>query len=76
MGRLEHTESDLSTQLRQTREVLANKSQELDALKSEWSANSSDKEVRHRQEMTSEREKALQVSVCNYCDRFLILKFA
>ena len=59
--RLQQTEGDLSSQLRQTREALANRSQELDSLKSQWDVNSSDRDVKHRQELTSEKEKALQV---------------
>ena len=49
--------------MRQTREALASRSQELDALKSEWSAATSDRDIRHRQEITQEKEKALQVGV-------------
>ena len=56
-------EADLTHQLRQAREALASRTQELDALKTEWSAKTSDMSLKHRQEVTLEREKALQVSV-------------
>ena len=62
--RLQTTEAELSCELRQTREALASRSQELDSLKSEWNVSSSDRDVKHRQELTAEREKALQA--CAY----------
>ena len=65
LQRLEHSESSLGQQLRQTREALTARSQELDTLKSEWTTRLSDLSCRHAQEMNSEREKAIKVGgVC------------
>lgn len=60
LQRLEHSESSLGQQLRQTREALTARSQELDSLKSEWTTRLSDLSCRHAQEMNSVREKAIK----------------
>ena len=59
--RLEHTERELSQQLRQAREALATRTQELDSLKAEWTTRTSDITSQHAQLITEEKEKALQV---------------
>ena len=56
-------EADLTQQLRQAREALASRTQELDALKAEWTSKTNDMSLKHRQEVTQEREKTLQVCV-------------
>ena len=61
LHKLEHTEGDLSQQLRQAREALSARTVELDNLKAEWAARTSEITIKHRQEMTEERERSLQV---------------
>ena len=61
LQRLDHSESSLGQQLRQAREALAARSQELDGLKAEWTNRLSDISCRHAQEMNSDREKAIKV---------------
>lgn len=60
--KLEHTESELSQQLRQAREALAARTQELDSLKAEWTSRTSDITSRHAQQVNEEKERALQVA--------------
>ncbi|XP_076462246.1 spindle assembly abnormal protein 6 homolog [Babylonia areolata] len=58
--KLEHTSADLSQRLREREEALSSKTMELESLKSEWTARISETKARHKEELTAEREKALQ----------------
>ena len=60
-NKLQHTESELSGQLRQAREALAARTTELDSLKSEWKSRENDLSAKHVQDVNEEKEKALQV---------------
>ena len=65
LHKLEHTESDLSQQLQQARQALSARTVELDNLKSEWASRTSEITMKHRQDMTEERERALQIQTSN-----------
>ena len=74
--KLEHTDAELSQQLRQAREALSARTTELDSLKAEWSTKAKSMNVGHAQELTSEREKALQVSKASVRQKKLIICFS
>lgn len=57
--KLEHTTRELSEELYQTQESLKSKSAELESLKTEWNARITDMKARNKDELTSEKEKAL-----------------
>ncbi|XP_069128763.1 spindle assembly abnormal protein 6 homolog [Argopecten irradians] len=59
--RLEHTDADLNHKLQHTQETLSSKSIELEHLKAEWTAKLTDLAARHKHEMATEKEKALQM---------------
>ncbi|XP_053558377.1 spindle assembly abnormal protein 6 homolog [Bombina bombina] len=59
--KLQKTEEDLSRRLCVTQQALADKSKELDKLRNEWTSQSTLLTSRHTQEITAEREKALQI---------------
>nr|XP_046158341.1 spindle assembly abnormal protein 6 homolog [Oncorhynchus gorbuscha] len=58
--RLKKTEDDLSRQLSYTQQTLSEKSRELDKLRSEWTSQTSALSSRHSQDLTAERENALE----------------
>ncbi|XP_066548366.1 spindle assembly abnormal protein 6 homolog isoform X2 [Amia ocellicauda] len=58
--KLKKTEEDLSRQLSYTQQALSEKSRELDRLTSEWTSQTTALSNRHAQELTTEREKALE----------------
>ncbi|XP_078070522.1 spindle assembly abnormal protein 6 homolog isoform X2 [Mustelus asterias] len=58
--RLHRTEEDLAKRLSITQQTLAEKSKELDRLRNEWAAQTNLIANKHSQEVTTEREKALQ----------------
>ncbi|XP_041913195.1 spindle assembly abnormal protein 6 homolog isoform X1 [Alosa sapidissima] len=58
--RLKKTEEDLSRQLSFTQQTLAEKSRELDKLRSEWTSQTTSLSTKHTQDLTTEREKALE----------------
>ena len=74
--KLEHTDAELSQQLRQAREALSARTTELDSLKAEWSTKAKSMNVGHAQEITSEREKALQVRKASVRPKKLIICFS
>ncbi|XP_012697393.2 spindle assembly abnormal protein 6 homolog [Clupea harengus] len=57
---LKKTEGDLSRQLSFTQQTLAEKSRELDTLRSEWTSQSTSLSSKHTLDLTAEREKALE----------------
>ncbi|MBN3295395.1 SAS6 protein, partial [Amia calva] len=59
--KLHLTEGDLSKRLSITQQALAEKTTELDRLRSESSSQASELQHRHAQEITAEREKAMQM---------------
>ncbi|XP_041133103.1 spindle assembly abnormal protein 6 homolog isoform X2 [Polyodon spathula] len=59
--KLQKTEEDLSRQLSCTQQTLSEKSRELDRLRSEWTSQTTALSNKHSQELTSERERALEV---------------
>ncbi|XP_072516925.1 spindle assembly abnormal protein 6 homolog [Salminus brasiliensis] len=59
--RLRKTEEDLSRQLSYAQQTLSEKSRELDKLRSEWTSQTTSLSTRHTQDLTTEREKALEV---------------
>ncbi|XP_073227377.1 spindle assembly abnormal protein 6 homolog [Porites lutea] len=59
--RLASTEADLQQKLNSCQEVLAIKTKELNSVQSDCSARSCQMENKHAQELTTEREKALQM---------------
>ncbi|KPP79254.1 spindle assembly abnormal protein 6-like [Scleropages formosus] len=59
--KLKRTEEDLTRQLSYTQQTLAEKSRELDKLRSEWTSQTSALSSQHSQDLTAEREKALEV---------------
>ncbi|KAJ8277762.1 hypothetical protein GJAV_G00079590 [Gymnothorax javanicus] len=59
--KLKRTEEDLSRQLSYTQQTLAEKSRELDKLRSEWTCQTTALSNQHCQELTVEREKALEI---------------
>jgi len=63
--RLASTEADLQQKLSTCQEVLAIKTRELSSVQSDCSAKSSQLENKHAQELTAEREKALQMVTTN-----------
>ncbi|KAM6262102.1 spindle assembly abnormal protein 6 homolog isoform 1-T1 [Porphyrio hochstetteri] len=58
--KLRKTEEDLTRQLSYTQQSLSDKSRELDKLKSEWTTYTTALTNKHTQELTSEKERALQ----------------
>ncbi|XP_063056135.1 spindle assembly abnormal protein 6 homolog [Engraulis encrasicolus] len=58
--KLKKTEEDLSRQLSFTQQTLAEKSRELDKLRSEWSTHTTSLTTRHTHDLSAEREKALE----------------
>ncbi|XP_067996672.1 spindle assembly abnormal protein 6 homolog isoform X1 [Melanerpes formicivorus] len=58
--KLRKTEEDLTRQLSYTQQNLSEKSQELDKLKNEWTSYTAALTNKHTQEMTNEKERALQ----------------
>ncbi|XP_050819576.1 spindle assembly abnormal protein 6 homolog isoform X3 [Gopherus flavomarginatus] len=59
--KLKKTEDDLTRQLSYTQQSLSEKSRELDKLRSEWTSHTTMLTNKHTQELTNEKEKALQV---------------
>ena len=62
-NKLQHTESELNSQLRQAREALSSRTTELDNLKTEWTSRVNDLSSRHVKEISEEKEKAIQVRI-------------
>ncbi|NWI90283.1 SAS6 protein, partial [Pitta sordida] len=58
--KLRKTEEDLSRQLSYTQQSLVEKSRELDKLKTEWTSYTTALTTKHSQELTNEKERALQ----------------
>ncbi|NXJ21349.1 SAS6 protein, partial [Dicrurus megarhynchus] len=58
--KLKKTEEDLTRQLSYTQQNLSEKSRELDKLKNEWTSYTTALSNKHSQELTSEKERALQ----------------
>ncbi|XP_031231129.1 spindle assembly abnormal protein 6 homolog isoform X3 [Mastomys coucha] len=54
---------DVTRQLHITQETLSEKMQELDKLRSEWASHTASLTNKHSQELTTEKEKALQTQV-------------
>ncbi len=61
LNKLQHTDTELNTQLRQAREALASRTQELDSLKLEWTSRTNDLSTRHGKEIHDERDKHIKV---------------
>ena len=61
LHKFEHTEAQLSSELRQTREALLVRTNELETLKNESSTQHNDLSNQHQRIINSEREKMLQV---------------
>ncbi|XP_067394489.1 spindle assembly abnormal protein 6 homolog [Emydura macquarii macquarii] len=59
------TEDDLTRQLSYIQQSLSEKSRELDKLRSEWTSHTTTLTNKHAQELTNEKEKALQVQTQN-----------
>ncbi|KAI4901475.1 hypothetical protein NFI96_020149, partial [Prochilodus magdalenae] len=59
--RLRRTEEDLSRQLSYAQQTLSEKSRELDKLRSEWTSQTTSLSDRHTQDLSAEREKALEI---------------
>ncbi|KAL4634871.1 hypothetical protein GN956_G14383 [Arapaima gigas] len=59
--KLRRTEEDLTRQLSYTQQTLAEKSRELDKLRSEWTSQTSTLSNQYSQDLTAEREKALEI---------------
>ncbi|NXG23760.1 SAS6 protein, partial [Grallaria varia] len=58
--KLRKTEEDLTRQLSYTQQSLSEKSRELDKLKNEWTSYTTTLTNKHSQELTNEKERALQ----------------
>ncbi|XP_010016171.1 PREDICTED: LOW QUALITY PROTEIN: spindle assembly abnormal protein 6 homolog [Nestor notabilis] len=58
--KLRKTEEDLTRQLSYTQQSLSERNRELDKLKHEWTSHTTALTNRHTQELTSEKERALQ----------------
>ncbi|KAM6967459.1 spindle assembly abnormal protein 6 homolog [Aplochiton taeniatus] len=58
---LKKTEEDLSRQLNYAQQTLSEKSRELEKLRSEWTSQATSLSSRHSQDLTAEREKALEI---------------
>ncbi|NXU49194.1 SAS6 protein, partial [Turnix velox] len=58
--KLRKTEEDLTRQLSYTQQSLSEKSRELDKLRNEWTSHMAALTNKHNQELTNEKEKALQ----------------
>nr|XP_023669085.1 spindle assembly abnormal protein 6 homolog isoform X2 [Paramormyrops kingsleyae] len=58
--KLKRTEEDLTRQLSYTQQTLSEKSRELDKLRGEWTSHTTSLSSRHTQDLTTEREKALE----------------
>ncbi|NXS52024.1 SAS6 protein, partial [Brachypteracias leptosomus] len=61
--KLRKTEENLTRQLSYTQQSLSEKSQELDKLKNEWTSYTTALTNTHTQELTNEKERALQAQV-------------
>ncbi|XP_016130050.1 spindle assembly abnormal protein 6 homolog [Sinocyclocheilus grahami] len=59
--KLRKTEEDLTRRLNYAQQTLSEKSRELDKLRSEWTSQTTSLSSRHMQDLTAEREKALEV---------------
>uniref|UniRef100_W5UDD5 Spindle assembly abnormal protein 6 homolog n=1 Tax=Ictalurus punctatus TaxID=7998 RepID=W5UDD5_ICTPU len=59
--KLKKTEEDLTRQLNYAQQTLSEKSRELDKLRSEWTSQTTTLSSRHTQDLTAEREKALEI---------------
>uniref|UniRef100_A0A8C2GU77 Spindle assembly abnormal protein 6 homolog n=1 Tax=Cyprinus carpio TaxID=7962 RepID=A0A8C2GU77_CYPCA len=59
--KLRKTEEDLTRQLNYAQQTLSEKSRELDKLRSEWTSQTTSLSSRHMQDLTAEREKALEI---------------
>ncbi|XP_063313245.1 spindle assembly abnormal protein 6 homolog isoform X2 [Pelobates fuscus] len=59
--KLQQTQEDLSKRLCVTQQALSEKCKELDKLRNEWTSQTSLLTSKHTQEITAEREKALQI---------------
>ncbi|XP_030646972.1 spindle assembly abnormal protein 6 homolog [Chanos chanos] len=59
--KLKKTEEDLTRQLSYAQQTLSEKSRELDKLRSEWTSHTTALASRHTQDLTAEREKALEI---------------
>uniref|UniRef100_A0A8C1YDU7 Spindle assembly abnormal protein 6 homolog n=1 Tax=Cyprinus carpio TaxID=7962 RepID=A0A8C1YDU7_CYPCA len=59
--KLRKTEEDLTRQLNYVQQTLSEKSRELDKLRSEWTSQTTSLSSRHMQDLTAEREKALEI---------------
>jgi len=66
LQRHEQMEVELTTQLRQNREALANRTHELSNIKPEYTAKISELINQHSLELNSEREKVHQVTINTY----------
>ncbi|XP_043856466.1 spindle assembly abnormal protein 6 homolog isoform X2 [Dromiciops gliroides] len=60
---LEQTLEDVTRQLNLTQQTLSEKVQELDKLRNEWTSHTAALTNKHSQELTNEKEKALQAQV-------------
>nr|XP_055072842.1 spindle assembly abnormal protein 6 homolog isoform X1 [Misgurnus anguillicaudatus] len=58
--KLRKTEEDLTRQLNYAQQTLSEKSRELDKLRSEWTSQTTSLSSRHMQDLTAEREQALE----------------
>nr|XP_006627129.2 PREDICTED: spindle assembly abnormal protein 6 homolog isoform X2 [Lepisosteus oculatus] len=59
--KLKQTEDDLSKRLSVTQQTLAEKAKELEKMQNTWSLQTSELSNRHNQDVTAERERALQI---------------
>ncbi|MBN3315209.1 SAS6 protein, partial [Atractosteus spatula] len=59
--KLKQTEDDLSKRLSVTQQTLAEKAKELEKMQNAWSLQTSELSNRHNQDVTAERERALQI---------------
>ncbi|XP_060797186.1 spindle assembly abnormal protein 6 homolog [Neoarius graeffei] len=59
--KLKKTEEDLTRQLNYAQQTLSEKSRELDKLRSDWTSQTTSLSSKHTQDLTTEREKALEI---------------
>ncbi|KAL5016300.1 hypothetical protein ScPMuIL_005889 [Solemya velum] len=59
--RLEYTDMDLNKKLKKTEEELTCKTIELDNLRADWTSKMNEMTARHKQELTAEKERAVQM---------------
>ena len=71
LQKFQHTESNLSEQLKQTQDLLVSRSNELDHLKTDWNSRTGELTARYSSELQLEREKSLQV--CSV--KFVAMRF-